>query len=85
MRSPEECEGILIVGNAERAERRDIEGVADVRQPVQAVESPDGESRGGDGNAGRQDDDHPQQLAEPLAEQLNRLRGLAAHRHTAFG
>ena len=34
-----------------------------------------------------EDDDHhrAQAQAEPLAEQFNHLRGLAAHRHTAFG
>ena len=58
-RSPEKCEGILIVGNAEGAERRDIERVADVREAVQAVEPPDGESRGGDRNADRQDERSP--------------------------
>ena len=34
-----------------------------------------------------EDDDHhrAQAQAEPLAKRFNRLRGLAAHRHTAFG
>ena len=59
VRSPKKCKGILIVWNAESAERRDIERVADVREAVQAVEPPDGESRGGDGNAGGHDDDNP--------------------------
>ena len=70
VRSPEKCEGILIVGDAESAERRDIERVADVREPVQARQPPDGKSRGGDRKADRQDDRDPQQLAEPLAQQL---------------
>ena len=47
LRSPKKCEGILIVGNAEGAERRDIERVADVREPVQARQPPDCKSRGG--------------------------------------
>ena len=75
-RSPEIGEGILFVRKPEGPERRDIERVADVREAVEAVEPPDGESRGGDGNAGRQDDDHPQQLAEPLAQQLTDFEGL---------
>jgi hypothetical protein len=37
VRSPKECERILIVGNAESTERCDIERVADVREAVQAV------------------------------------------------
>ena len=39
--------------------RRCLPLVADVRQPVQTREPPDGESRGGDGDAGCQDDDNP--------------------------
>ena len=70
MRSPKKCEGILIVGNAEGAERRDIERVADVREPVQTRQPPDGESRGGDRKADRQDERDPRELAEPLAQQL---------------
>ena len=66
MRSPEECEGILIVGNAEGAERRDIEGVADVGEPVQTRQPPDRESRSGDRKADRQDERDPRELAEPL-------------------
>ena len=59
VRSPKKCEGILIVGNAESAERRDIERVADVRQPVQAVQPPDGKSPGGDRKADRQHEHDP--------------------------
>ena len=70
VRSPKKREGILIVGNAESAERRDIERVADVRQPVQTRQPPDGKSRGGDRKADRQDERDPHQLAEPLAQQL---------------
>ncbi len=80
MRSPEECEGILIVGNAESAERRDIEGVADVGEPVQTRQPPDSESRGGDRKADRQDERDPRELAEPLAQQLKQLPRRTAHR-----
>ena len=80
LRSPEKCEGILIVGEAEGAERRDIERVADVRQPVQARQPPDGEGRGGDRKADRQDERDPQQLAEPLAQQLKQSSRRTAHR-----
>ena len=59
VRSPKECEGILIVGNAEGAERRDIEGVADVGEPVQTRRPPDCESRSGDRKADRQDERDP--------------------------
>ena len=68
MRSPEECEGILIVGNAESAERRDIERVADVGEPIQTVEPPDCESRSGDRKADRQDERDPRELAKPLPQ-----------------
>ena len=61
---------------AERRDRRD--GVAldmgAVDDPAEHAPDPE-------------DDDHhrAQAQAEPLAEQFDRLRGLAAHRHTAFG
>ena len=67
MRSAEEYEGILIIGNAEGAERRDIEGVADVGEPVQTLRPPDAESRGGDRKTDRQGERDPPQLAEPIA------------------
>ena len=38
--------------------------------PFRLVEPPDGESRGGDRKADRQDERDPPQLAEPLAQQL---------------
>ena len=84
-RPPEKCEGVLIVGEAESAERRDIEGVADVRQAVQTVQPPDGKSPGGDRKADRHHEHDPHQLAEPLAQQLNDLRRRAAHRRGALG
>ncbi len=84
-RPPEKCEGVLIVGKAESAERRDIEGVADVRQSVQAVEPPDRKSRGGHRKADRQHERDAQQLAEPLAQQLKGLRRGATHRRGALG
>jgi hypothetical protein len=64
---PEKDECILVLGDAEAADCRDIERVANVRQSVRTREPPDGESRGGDGDAGSQDDDNPHKLAEPLA------------------
>jgi hypothetical protein len=79
-RSPEKCEGVLIVGKAESTERRDIEGVADVRQAVQTVQPPDGKSRGGDRKADRRHEHDVQQLAEPLAQQLKQLRRRTTHR-----
>jgi hypothetical protein len=59
VRSPKKCEGIPILGNAHGAERRNIERVADVRQPVQTPQPPDGEGRGSDHEAERQDDRDP--------------------------
>ena len=84
-RPPEKCEGILIVGKAQSAERRDIEGVADVRQPFQAVQPPDGETRSGDRKADVTTSMTRTQLAEPLAQQLEGLRRRATHRRGALG
>jgi hypothetical protein len=80
MRSPEECEGILIVGHAEGAERRDIEGVADVGEPVQNRRPPNCKSRSGGRKAERQDERDPRELAEPLAQQVKQLLRRTTHR-----
>ncbi len=81
LRSPKKCEGILIVGDAEGAERRDIERVSDVREPVQARQPPDCEGRSGDCKADRQDERDAPELTESPAEQLTQLRRRTAHRH----
>ena len=73
VRSPEEGEGVLVVGDAEGADRRDIERVADVREPVQTRQPPDREGRTGDRKPDRQDEHDPRELAEPLAQQLTQL------------
>ena len=44
-RSPHQGEGILFIGNAESPELRNIERVADVGEPVEALQPPDCEGR----------------------------------------
>ena len=80
VRSAEEYEGILTIGNAEGAERRDVERVADVGETVQTRRPPDSESRSGDRKADRQGERDPPQLAEPFAYQLEGLLRRTTHR-----
>ena len=53
--------------------------------PFRLVQPPDCKSRGGDRKADRQHEHDPQQLAEPLAQQLKGLRRRATHRRGALG
>ena len=80
VRSPKECEGVLIVRNAKCPERRDIERIADIREPVETLQPPNCESRSGDRKANRHDERDPQQLAESLAQQLKHLLRRTTHR-----
>ena len=73
LRAPKKCEGILIVRNAEAAERPDIERLADVREPIETRQPPDCKRRGGQCKADHHDERGPHQLAESLAQQLEQL------------
>ena len=59
--------------------------IADVRQTVETVQPPDGKSPGGDRKADRPREHDPQELAEPLAQQLKRLLRRTTYRRGALG
>src|SRR5262249_33664242 len=44
LRAPQIREGIMLIGNGKRPELRDIERLADIRQPVQTRQPPNGEN-----------------------------------------
>ena len=61
---------ILFIGYAESSELRDVERVADIGEPVQAVQPPDGKGPGGGRKADRYHEQDPPELAQPHAQQL---------------
>ena len=82
LRPPEEREGVLILGDVKRAELRHVERIADVGEPIQAGQPPDREYRNGHGEEDRQAHGRPQQLPQPLPQQLHHFtRCLTRSRH----